>query len=36
MPGKKLTAKQMKIARVSKPRNKITRADFKKLNAKKS
>jgi len=31
MPGKKLTRKQMKIARVAEPRNKITGADFKKL-----
>jgi hypothetical protein len=31
MPGKKYTAKQMKIARVASPRNKITGADFKKL-----
>mgnify|MGYP003113670287 CR=1 FL=1 len=31
MPGKKLTSKQMKIARVAEPRNKITGADFKKL-----
>ncbi len=35
MPGKKLTAKQMKIARVAKPRNKITGADFKKLKKRK-
>tara|TARA_Y100001973_G_C5189560_1_gene330049 strand:+ start:2000 stop:2113 length:114 start_codon:yes stop_codon:yes gene_type:complete len=35
MPGKKLTAKQMKIARVAKPRNKITGADFKKLQKRK-
>ena len=28
---KKYTAKQMKIARVAEPRNKITRADFVKL-----
>ena len=33
MPGKKYTAKQMKIARVASPRNKITGADFKKLRA---
>jgi hypothetical protein len=31
MPGKKLSLKQKKIARVAKPRNKITGADFKKL-----
>tara|TARA_R100000388_G_scaffold1278_1_gene1926 strand:+ start:566 stop:703 length:138 start_codon:yes stop_codon:yes gene_type:complete len=31
MPGKKLTRKQMKIARVAEPRNKITGADFRKL-----
>lgn len=30
-----LTKKQKKIARVSPPRNKITRADFKKLKGKK-
>ena len=35
MPEKKLTAKQMKIARVAKPRNKITGADFKKLQKRK-
>ena len=35
MPGKKLTAKQMKIARVAKPRNKIPGADFKKLKKRK-
>ena len=35
MPGKKLTAKQMKIARVANPRNKITGADFKKLKKRK-
>jgi hypothetical protein len=28
---KKLSSKQKKIARVSKPRNRITGADFKKL-----
>jgi len=33
MPGKKLSKKQMKIARVAEPRNKITGADFKKLKA---
>ena len=31
MPGKKLSPKQMKIARVAAPRDKITGADFKKL-----
>ena len=31
MPGKKLSQKQMKIARVASPRDKITGADFKKL-----
>lgn len=33
MPGKKhkLTPKQMKIARVAPPRNKITQADFRAL-----
>ena len=31
MPGKKLSPKQMKIARVASPRNKITGAAFKKL-----
>jgi|TARA_Y100000401_G_C8186341_1_gene156519 hypothetical protein len=31
---KKLTKKQMKIAKVAPPRNKITRADFAKLNKK--
>ena len=31
MKKKKLTPKQMQIARVAPPRNKITRADFKKL-----
>ena len=38
MPGKGkkniLKAKQMKIARVAEPRDKITGADFKKLRAK--
>ena len=33
MPGKKLSKKQMKIARVAEPRNKITGADFRKLKA---
>ena len=32
---KKLSSKQMKIARVAPPRNKITGADFKKLKKKK-
>ncbi len=31
MPGKKYSAKQMKIARVAEPRNRITGADFRKL-----
>ena len=31
MKKKKLTPKQMQIARVAPPRNKITGADFKKL-----
>tara|TARA_A100001201_G_scaffold68099_1_gene63095 strand:- start:360 stop:497 length:138 start_codon:yes stop_codon:yes gene_type:complete len=35
MPGKKLSKKQMKIARVAEPRNKITGADFRKLKASK-
>jgi|TARA_R110002153_G_scaffold33103_6_gene99896 hypothetical protein len=35
MKKKKLTPKQMKIARVSPPRNKITGADFKGLKNKK-
>jgi hypothetical protein len=35
MPGKKLSKKQKKIARVAPPRNKITGADFKKLKNKK-
>jgi|TARA_R100001443_G_scaffold29965_2_gene43398 hypothetical protein len=35
MPGKKLSAKQMKIARTASPRNKITGADFKKLKKRK-
>ena len=30
--SKKYSPKQMKIARVAKPRNKITGADFKKLS----
>ena len=32
---KKLSTKQKKIARVAKPRNKITGADFKKLKKRK-
>ena len=38
MPGKKgkgYSSKQNKIARVSKPRNKITGADFKKMKKRK-
>ena len=31
MPMKKYSPKQKKIARVAKPRNKITGADFKRL-----
>jgi hypothetical protein len=31
MPFKKYSPKQKKLARVAKPRNKITGADFKKL-----
>jgi len=31
MPGKVYSKKQMKIANVAKPRNKLTGADFKKL-----
>ena len=31
MPGKKLSPKQKKLARVAAPRDKITGADFKKL-----
>ena len=31
MPGKKLSPKQMKLAQVAAPRNKITGADFAKL-----
>tara|TARA_R100001460_G_scaffold36471_2_gene69999 strand:+ start:11299 stop:11430 length:132 start_codon:yes stop_codon:yes gene_type:complete len=33
MPGKKLSPKQKKLARVAAPRNKITGADFAKLRA---
>lgn len=36
MPHKKLSPKQKKLARVAKPRNRITGADFKKLKKKKS
>ena len=35
MPFSKYSPKQKKLARVAKPRNKITGADFKKLKAKK-
>ena len=35
MKKKKLSARQMKIARMAKPFNKITGADFKKLRRKK-
>ncbi len=35
MPFSKYSPKQKKLARVAKPRNKITGADFKKLRAKK-
>ena len=35
MPYSKYSPKQKKLARVAKPRNKITGADFKKLKAKK-
>ena len=35
MPGKKLSKKQKKIARVAPPRNRITEADFRKLKTKK-
>ena len=34
MPFKKYTSKQKKLAKVAKPRNKITGADFKKLKRK--
>ena len=34
MPGKKLSKKQRKIARVAPPRNRITGADFRKLKTK--
>ena len=36
MTFKKYSAKQKKLARVAKPRNKITGADFKKIKAKKN
>ena len=32
MPLKKYSAKQKKLAKVAKPRDKITKADFDKLN----
>ena len=32
MPFKKYSAKQKKLAKVAKPRYKITKADFDKLN----
>ncbi len=32
MPFKKYSAKQKKLAKVAKPRDKITKADFDKLN----
>lgn len=35
MPFKKYSAKQKKLARVAKPRDKITGADFKKLKKRK-
>ena len=35
MPKKSYSAKQRKLARGAPPRDKITAADFKKLNAKK-
>ena len=35
MPFSKYSPKQKKLARVARPRNKITGADFKKLKAKK-
>jgi len=34
MPFKKYSPKQKKLAKVAKPRNKITGADFKKLRRK--
>ena len=36
MPFKNYTPKQKKLARVAKPRNKITGADLKKLRKKKT
>ena len=35
MPIKKYSSKQKKLARVAKPRDKITGADFKKLKKRK-
>ena len=35
MPFSKYSAKQKKLARVAKPRNRITGADFKKLRGNK-
>jgi hypothetical protein len=35
MKKKKLSAKQMKIAKMAKPYNKMTGADFKKIRKKK-
>ena len=35
MPFKKYSTKQKKLARVAKPRDKITGADFKKLKKRK-
>ena len=35
MPFKEYSPKQKKLAKVAKPRNKITAADFKKLQSKK-
>lgn len=35
MATKKLSPRQKKLARVAKPRNKITGADFKKLKSRK-
>lgn len=34
MPSKNYSPKQRKLARVAKPRNKITKEDFKKLRNK--
>ena len=36
MPFNKYSSKQKKLARVAKPRNAITPADFKKLKSKKN